>query len=55
MIRDRRNAGVALAGALLLGVPMVDLLVGGAFGGVHAMLGVTGIAFLVTTLMAGEV
>jgi hypothetical protein len=54
MIRDHNLAGAAMAGVLLLGVPIVDILLGGGFSGVHAVLGLTGIALLVTSLLAPE-
>jgi hypothetical protein len=54
MIRDHNAAGAAIAGMLLLGVPLADLLMGGPFGGVHAVLGTTGLALLVLTLLGRE-
>ena len=54
MIRDHNVAGAAIAGVLLLGVPLADLLVGGSFGGVHAVLGTSGLALLVVTLLGRE-
>jgi len=54
MIRDHNMAGAAIAGLLLLGVPLGDLLMGGAFGGVHAVLGTSGLALLVVTLLGRE-
>lgn len=54
MMRDHNAAGAAMAGALLLGVPIVDLLLGNAFSGVHAVLGSIGITLLVVTLLAPE-
>ena len=54
MIRDHNAAGAAIAGVLLLGVPLADLLIGGAFGGVHAVLGTVGLALLVLTLLGRE-
>jgi len=50
MMRDHNIAGLAVAGLLLLGVPIGDLVMGGAFGSVHAILGTMGLAFLVMTL-----
>ena len=52
MIRDHNLAGAAIAGFLLLGVPIADVLLNGGFGGVHAVLGLTGIALLVMALLA---
>lgn len=54
MMRDRELAGAGMAGVLLLGVPSVDVLLGGAFGGVHAVLGLIGLGLVVMALMAGE-
>jgi hypothetical protein len=54
MIRDHNVAGAAIAGVLLLGVPLADLLIGGSFGGVHAVLGTSGLALLVVTLLGRE-
>ena len=54
MMRDHNVAGAAIAGLLLLGVPVGDLLMGGSFGGVHAVLGTTGLALLVMTLGRAE-
>jgi hypothetical protein len=54
MIRDHNVAAAAIAGVLLLGVPLADLLMGGSFGGVHAVLGTTGLALLVVTLLGRE-
>jgi len=54
MIRDHNLAGAAIAGVLLLGLPIVDILLGGTLGGVHAVLGLTGIAILVVTLLGAE-
>ena len=54
MMRDHNVAGAAMAGFLLLGVPIVDILLGNGFGGVHAVLGLTGIALLVMALVAPE-
>jgi|KBSMisStandDraft_5_1062788.scaffolds.fasta_scaffold5258039_2 hypothetical protein len=54
MMRDHNVAGAAIAGMLMLGVPLTDLLMGGSFGGVHAVLGTTGLALLVVTLLGGE-
>jgi len=50
MTRDDRLKGAALASLLLLGVPAVDLLVGGAPAAVHAVLGACGIAFFILWL-----
>lgn len=50
MMRDHNLAGMAVAGLLLLGVPIGDVLMGGAFGSVHAILGIMGLTFLVMTL-----
>jgi hypothetical protein len=54
MRRDHNRDGAAMAGVLLLGVPLGDLLFGGTFNGVHAVLGTSGIALLVMTLLAPE-
>jgi hypothetical protein len=54
MMRDHNLAGAAIAGVLLLGVPLADLLMGGPFSGVHAVLGSTGLALLVLTLNGRE-
>jgi hypothetical protein len=54
MIRDHNLAGAAIAGMLLLGVPLGDVLLGGAFSSVHAVLGTSGIALLVMTLLGRE-
>jgi hypothetical protein len=54
MIRDHNLAGAAIAGVLLLGVPLADLLIGGSFSGVHAVLGTSGLALLVVTLLGRE-
>ena len=54
MIRDHNVAGAAIAGVLLLGVPLADLLTGGSFGGVHAVLGTTGLALLVMGTLGKE-
>ena len=54
MMRDHNVAGAAIAGVLLLGVPLADLLIGGSFGGVHAVLGTSGLALLVVTLLGRE-
>jgi len=51
MTRDDRLTGAALASVLLLGVPAVDLLVGGgAPTAVHAALTACGIAFFILWL-----
>ena len=47
-LHDR--AGAAIAGVLLMGIPTADILLGSAFNGVHAVLGMMGLAFLVVTL-----
>jgi hypothetical protein len=52
MIPDHNVAGAGIAGFLLLGVPIADALLNGAFGGVHAVLGLTGIALLMMALLA---
>lgn len=54
MMRDHNVAGAAIAGMLMLGVPLGDLLMGGPFGGVHAVLGTAGLALLVVTLLGRE-
>ena len=50
MTRDDRLKGAALATVLLLGVPAVDLLVGGAPAAVHGVLAGCGIAFFLVWL-----
>jgi hypothetical protein len=50
MTRDDRSRGAALATALLLGVPAVDLLVGGTPAAVHGVLAACGIAFFIVWL-----
>ena len=52
MIRSHNLAGAAMAGFLLVGVPVADVLLGNEFGGAHAAVGLTGIAPLVMTLLA---
>jgi membrane-bound ClpP family serine protease len=51
-LRDHNAAGAAMAGLLLFGVPVADLLLGNAFTGVHAVVGLSGMALLVVTLLA---
>jgi hypothetical protein len=43
-----------LAGVLALGMPMLDVALGGAFGIVHALVGSLGRALLVATLIVEE-
>ena len=50
MTRDDRLKGAALATVLLLGVPALDLLVGGTAAAVHAVLAACGIAFFIVWL-----
>jgi hypothetical protein len=46
------RGGRRIAGALLLGIPLIDLAAaGGAFGFVHAVLGTVGVAFLVLSTL----
>jgi len=52
MTRDDRLKGASLATVLLLGVPAVDLLVGGSPAAVHAVLAACGIAFFLVWLQA---
>lgn len=54
IMRERDAAAVALGGAALLAIPIVDVVLGCPFGGIHAVLGTTGVALLATTLLAPE-
>ena len=41
-------------GAMLLGAPMLHIVLGGAFGPMHAVLGSTGLALLVLATLGKE-
>ena len=49
-----RRDNARLAGVLALGMPMLDVVLGGAFGLVHALVGSLGLALLVPTLIGEE-
>ena len=51
MTREDRLVGAALASLLLLGVPAVDVLVGGTPTAVHAVLTASGIGFFILWLI----
>jgi hypothetical protein len=42
--------GAALAGALLLALPALDVLLGRGLGAVHSVLGATGLALITVAL-----
>lgn len=50
MNRNHDLAGAAIAGGVLLSLPTADLLLGAQINGAHAVLGMTGLEFLVATL-----
>jgi predicted lipid-binding transport protein (Tim44 family) len=52
-MKPRRDP-TRLAGVLALGMPMLDVVLGGAFGLVHALVGSLGLALLVPTLIGEE-
>jgi hypothetical protein len=52
-MKPRRDP-MRLTGVLALGMPMLDVVLGGAFGIVHAVVGSVGLALLVPTLVEEE-
>jgi hypothetical protein len=46
--------GTRLAGTILLTAPMLDVLLGGAFGAVHAVVGTTGLVLVVPAMLGKE-
>jgi hypothetical protein len=51
----RDNAkGIRVAGTLLLTAAMLDVVLGGGFGALHAGLGLAGMALLVPTMLGKE-
>ena len=55
-MKARRHVswGAALAGAMLLALPALDVLLGRAPGAVHSVLGATGLALLALALPERE-
>jgi hypothetical protein len=43
-----------VAGTVLLTAPMLDVVLGGAFGPVHAVIGMAGLAIVVPTMLGKE-
>ena len=51
--RDSTRGG-RIAGTVLLAAPMLDVVLGGAFGAVHVVVGMAGLALLVPSTLATE-
>jgi hypothetical protein len=52
--RAERICGTRLAGTILLTAPMLDVVLGGAFGAVHAVVGTTGLVLVVPAILGKE-
>jgi hypothetical protein len=52
-LRDSAR-GARIAGTILVTAPMLDVLLGGAFGPVHAVVGIAGLAMVVPATFGKE-
>jgi hypothetical protein len=52
--REHSIYGTRLAGTILLTAPMLDVVLGGVFGAVHAVVGTTGLVLVVPAMLGKE-